>query len=221
MLKIILCFLVLIYSTQCWAAWTLLDPLREPSGQGKYLSNIISQSPNPGLYSDPDLVTSGHENVHGVNSRLRQLAGSGTNGFYVLNNVGYIIQEPRNYKLSDVARTIPAKYRGESYNTYLVASRQWWENEPSYVFDEAVAYQAGTMVGLELGLIERAEDSFFRALELNIYSIYSTKLSGQQDMIELIRFITERNLLIYNTLPKNNPKVRQNYQYLLEVMRDN
>jgi len=213
--------LIISLSSQSFAEWGKITPIRNSQQQGKRLSDIVSQSPSPETYSDPDLVTSGHENVHGVNSRIRELAGSGTNGFYLMNGVCYIIKEPTHYKLSNVANAIPSKYRGEVYNLYLVNSRQWWENEPSYVFDEAVAYQAGTMVGYELGMMDRAEDSFFRALELNIYSIYSAKLSQQQDMIELVRFITERNLLIYQALPKNNPKVQQNYQLLLEVMRDN
>ena len=213
--------LLLVLESQSYAEFVKIKPISPRGNQGKFLSDILSQSPNPGLYSDPDLVTSAHENIHGINSRIRQLAGVNTNGFYLLNGIGYIIKEPKNFTLTDVAKSIPPKYRGQIYNLYLIDAAIAWNNQPSYIFDEAVAYQGGTLVGIDLGLLERAEDSFFRALEMNIYAIYMTGLSKDQDIAKLARFLTERNIIIYNKLPKNNPKVKRNYQYLLEVMKDN
>lgn len=218
---ILVILLLLSYSSHTCAEWCKIAPLRNPSGKGRYLSDIISQCPDPSTYSDPDLVTTGHECTHGINSRIRQLAGPNTNGFYFCNRLGFIIKEPRHITLTQVANSIPSKYRGDVFDLYLVNSRQWWNDTPSYCFDEAIAYQAGTIVGIDLGLMERAEDSFFRALELNIYSIYATKLSKQNDMKELVQYLTAKNLIIYKKLPKNNPKVDRNYQMLLEVMRNN
>jgi len=96
-----------------------------------------------------DLITDVHECTHGINSRLRQRygAGGGSNCFYVGSGRFVMFPEPRPLTIGAVASRV--KYRGTTFNTYLVQSRGDWDREPLYLFDEWVAYVNGTLIAWE------------------------------------------------------------------------
>jgi len=143
--------------------------VRSVSGLGVWLSDIESRMPAGHIYRDADAVTWAHETTHGINSRIRQAHASRgrVNGVYVLQGQAVVFQEPP-IRLSDVAATVPAALRGETFQLYLVQQRQYWENEPLYVLDEWAAYTNGSLVGMERG-VARGESLQF-ALEFTAYA---------------------------------------------------
>jgi len=120
-------------------------------------------------YNDPDPITTVHECTHGINSRLRGLYHKPS--FYVLKNRAFIFHEVPG-TLRDVANKIPINLRGDVYKLYLVDSLRWWNNTPSYVFDEFVAYTNGSIARDELRIQTRTE-SIKYMIEFVVYSYYA------------------------------------------------
>lgn len=128
---------------------------------GDVLSDIESHMTAGHQYRDNDKATWGHETTHGINSLLRNKeqreSRSKVNAFYVLDD-RYVVINELDTKLSTVAKNVPASLRYAKlyttqttvYNLYLKEQTQWWENEPSYIFDEWTAYTNGALVSMEL-----------------------------------------------------------------------
>lgn len=112
-------------------------------------------------------MTEVHENTHQIHSELRnRMAGNNGNAFYVLNDRSIYFREP-SVTLADVASRVAKK--GPVFDLYLVASRKWWNRQPLYVLDEAVAYTNGAIAGEQ----ERGVDWVYeadRAREMTVYA---------------------------------------------------
>ncbi len=154
-----------------------LRPVRTVSIGGT-LGDIESQLPAGNPYRDPDLVTSGHEQVHGINARLRDENRS-ENGFYCLNDRGFLCPSPK-LTLSEVARATPQSKRGRIFKLYVVDSQRWWNDTPLYVLDECCAYVSGSKVGLELNMKARSLYSFQNAVECWHYTRVAARLARQR-----------------------------------------
>jgi len=120
---------------------------------------------------DDDQITWGHEAHHFLNSRLSH---SGHRAFYVLDGVAWKFPIPKSTRLTHVANAIPAERRGRVYKTYLVDSRQWWDDCALYPLDESLAYWSGTMIRQEAGVASRQETERY-AVELTMYSLYAVQ----------------------------------------------
>lgn len=116
---------------------------------GKVLTDIEEHLPNKygTQYNDPDLITHGHETSHGIASELRN-THSGVNGFYCLNNKAAFVKEPK-LTLSQITSRVPSVLRKSRYDTYLVAQRRYWDDTPTYLLDEWIAYINGAEVGID------------------------------------------------------------------------
>ena len=83
-----------------------------------------------------------HELTHQVNSDQRQYMSRQEkreyNSAYVLNGLSVALPEP-DLTLAQVAAHVPVKQRGGAYHLYLVQQQRWWNGQPLYVLDEAVA----------------------------------------------------------------------------------
>lgn len=123
------------------------------SNNGRVLTDILEHLPSKygKTYNDPSLTTTGHETIHGINSELRNhhAKSSKMNGFYCLNDKAAFILEP-HVKIGDVAKRVPNSLRLGRYNGYLVEQRQHWDDMPTYLLDEWVAYIAGAEVAVDL-----------------------------------------------------------------------
>ncbi|MCC7539695.1 MAG: hypothetical protein IT379_25965 [Deltaproteobacteria bacterium] len=125
----------------------------EDPSWGSVLTDIAQHLPPDygWMYWDSDLITAAHETTHGINSDIRNYhndTGRRANGFYVLENRAVLIVEPAIRK-SDANRFVPAALRGSRYDLYLEGSPDW-DDTPTYLFDEWVAYTNGGAVGVDL-----------------------------------------------------------------------
>ncbi|MCS6799297.1 MAG: hypothetical protein NZ898_12365, partial [Myxococcota bacterium] len=119
---------------------------------GEVLTDIVRHLPRSygDTYYDDDKITYGHETTHGINSHIRNYlndTGRRANGFYVLENRGVLIVEPPLRK-SDANPYVPASLRGDRYDLYMRGSAAW-DDTPTYIFDEWVAYTNGGAVGVD------------------------------------------------------------------------
>ena len=175
-----------------WFFITILTlvPLSIPIGNG-IIADIDSQLQEGHPYADEDKVTHTHEGTHGINSRLRKIHRSP--GFYLLKGKALILDAEPLGTLAGVANVVPPSVRGDVYQLYLVQSRRYWNEQPSYMFDELTGYTNGAIARKELG-IERREETVRYAAEFMIYSACVPYASREENMNlkESLRTMLER-----------------------------
>ena len=133
------------------------------------ISELESRLPRNHPYREPDIVMTGHECTHGVNSYFRNARGGRWNAFYTFGGMVCYLQEPP-VRLADVAVAVPYDRRGRHYHLYLIQGQGDWQNQPLYILDELTAYMNGAAVGFEQGLQDRAQDSLQSAREFIVYA---------------------------------------------------
>jgi hypothetical protein len=183
----------LLVAAVCQAApqWTTALPLRY-AGLEPVVSDVQSHLPEGNVYWDADRVTCVHESTHGVNSLLRNRYGRPA--FYVLNNKAILLNEVRT-TISEIARDVPVSLRGDVYQLYLIQSQRDWNNYPSYILDEWVAYTNGGEARQTLNIIDRAETTRY-ALEFCVYSTYVVA-RGDAQMREFYKWQVERVIRLH------------------------
>lgn len=141
---------------------------------GAVLSDIESHMPEGHDYRfQGQPMTWSHETTHGLNGRLRMFfRGKGKNYLYCLDSKCVEIAEP-TCTLRDVAMSIPPSLRGPSYNLYMIQQGRYWNDTPSYVLDEWIAYTHGTMTGIAVD-----EDGwYYELLQANNFSVYAIAMA--------------------------------------------
>jgi len=118
-------------------------------------------------YREADLIGWVHEGTHGINADLRSKFRCPC--FYVLNNRVVRIQHEPATTITRVSRLVPISLRGAVYKSYLIDSRQYWEHQPSYLWDEWVAYTNGAEARRQLAIHERGE-TVEHMMEFCVYS---------------------------------------------------
>jgi len=171
-------------------------PIRNATNFDPIINDIESHLPVNHPYRDNDRVTWVHEGSHGIASQLRNQFGKP--GFYLLENRAIILDRELLTTIGEVAKLVPVSLRGEVYQLYLVQSRRWWEHEPSYIFDEFVAYTNGSEARRQLCISSRGETIRYM-LEFIVYStsvIRSDKNTNLQTRL-FIMWQIERAIKIY------------------------
>ncbi len=115
----------------------LISPIREVTEYSNIVNDVQSQLKADHGYDCLDPISTVHECTHGINARLRGIYRKPC--FYVLGNQMFTFDEPKG-TLNDVAKSVPIKFRKSLYQFYLIRAQKWWNNQPSYVFDELSAY---------------------------------------------------------------------------------
>lgn len=181
---------------------------------GSGLTDIVQHLPTTygSQYDYPsDRITWAHETTHGINSHLRNylnVTGKQANGFYLMKDRFALVVEP-SITLSQVGPKVPASLRGSRYQTYLVDQVTSWNDTPTYVMDEWVAYTNGSEVGVELaasGSWTTWRDGVAGTLEFTIYTLALAAaveaadpayFAGYTQFREFIAFHAERAMGLY------------------------
>lgn len=200
-------------------------PVRNVDNLGKVLSDIESHMPAGHIYKDNDKITWAHETVHGINSNMRMhfskvrktdtgemvylgewIENEGIplfksrariNAFYVLEDRAMVLKEP-DTTIQQVAKVVPQSLRGGVYQLYMINQAQSWGDTPLYIFDEWVAYTAGSEARLDLDIKERSESVLYM-LEFNVYAICLAMASqtDDSDIKDFMRWNAERAMKVY------------------------
>lgn len=174
--------------------WIEVPPLRTiASVRGSsVLADIESRMPAGHHYAFPAApMTWAHETSHGLASRLRMARGAKLNVLYCLRGRAAVIREPQGTLWSIGAR-VPQSLRGPSFELYFGEQRRYWENEPTYILDEWVAYTNGSECGEEVAENGRHYE-LLQALNFSVYAIAMAeqieRTDPQYDDTQLRRFI--------------------------------
>lgn len=195
--KVFLALIVLLIPNFGHAEWFDCQPIRK-NGVGAY-GDICSHLNAEDVYIDPDLITSGHESLHQLHSRLR-IKHKIPNAYYLLKNRAFKIKNPP-ISLKTIADNVPADKRGRNYNLYLVEQQKYWNDTPFYVLDEYIAYIGGCCVGLDQKMEKRSIDSWNHVVEFQIYVNVAREqakkagFSEQKDLDEFLDYVYNNRVL--------------------------
>ncbi len=196
-MRLFLFVLVLLIPSRGHAEWFDFQPIRK-NGVGTY-GDITSHANPEDVFVDPDLITSGHETLHVIHSKLR-IKHKVPNAYYLLNNRAFKIKNPP-IKLKTIADNIPTDKRGRNYSLYLVEQQKYWNDTPFYVLDEYIAYVAGCSVGLNQMMEKRSIDSWNHVVEFQVYvnvAREQSRLAGfseQKDLDEFLDYVYNNRVL--------------------------
>lgn len=139
--------------------------------ENSYYADVINHSNNPHLSHDRD--TNAHETTHLINSDIRNgVSGPKTNAFYIGDDKAVVVKEPKIRK-SRAIEFIPQNLRAYRFETY-VSGQQAWDDTPTYIFDEWVAYINGGSVSVddaESGKKHEWTDAVLPSIEFSIYAV--------------------------------------------------
>ncbi len=114
-----------------------------------------------------------------------------------------------------MAREVPASLRGFCYNLYFIQQRADWNEVPTYVFDEAVAYTGGAEARVKRNIPDRNDTVQF-CLEFVPYSICVAKaahdagLPDDPQVTAFIRWQTERCIRLGKEINMPLPNMMSN-----------
>ena len=109
-----------------------------------------------------DKITKTHEGTHMLDASL---STPGWQGIFIGDNHGIRLKIP-DVRLDQV--DIPLMERGAVYDTYMVRSREWWNDNVLYTLLEANGYLNGAKTRAELGWTVRSETITY-GIELTSY----------------------------------------------------
>jgi hypothetical protein len=136
--------------------------------------------------------------------------------FYFLDGDCWLVPVTKNTRLSRVAIAVPLHKRGPVYQTYMVDAGRDWEAIPLVLFDEALAYQNGSIARAEAGIKQRGE-TLRHAAELLLYCHYLVKAIEDQededypkeDVREFFQFLLTRARIIGGSEWKEDDVLRE------------
>lgn len=121
-------------------------------------------------------ITNVHETVHGINSYLRNKywkLDNKVNGFYAGDGKGIIIKEP-SIKMQHIIPYIPESLRSYRYKLYFTKQIEYWNDIPTYIIDEWVAYIFGGLSAIDdhcNNISTEKSDAVSGCLDFSIYVV--------------------------------------------------
>ena len=192
----LVCLVLMLFPSWANAEWVEYGPLKNSPEYGPVVTDVEQHLPARHVYRDDDKITWTHEGTHGIASQLRGKYQQP--GFYLLNNNAYLLKEPKT-TLAAVATKIPRSLRGAVYQLYCIDQQRYWNNEPSYLIDEWVAYLNGSLARRELGIEGRSETLRY-LVEMAIYSTCVAQcVEDDGDLKAFLRHMWRQTLLIVDS----------------------
>lgn len=189
----------------------------DPGNWGSVLLDIEKHLPSSygTQYQDSDKQTHGHETTHGINSDIRNYhnkTGKKANGFYLLESRAVVLVEPGILK-NKVAAFVPSALRGFRFPTYITGQTAW-DDTPTYVFDEWIAYINGSTVG-----VNRYEEGKWSGTPGTTYGVVDGALEFSIYAIALARAVHQLDPQYVQTYPQFDEFVAFNLVRAMDVFR--
>ena len=197
----LVCLVLMLLPSWAQARWVTYEPLKNSPEYGPVVTDIERHLPAKHGFRDSDKITWTHEGTHGIAGQLRSKYRQP--GFYLLEDRAFTLKQPKT-TIAAVARKVPQSFRNIAYKNYCVDARPWWNTEPSYLIDEAVAYLNGSFARKELGIESRSE-TLIHLVDMMVCSTciaYTTcgvncgADCGDEDLKTLLRYLWEDTLLL-------------------------
>lgn len=179
LIKILVCFLMI--GSLCYAQEQDVPISQQRTSEDSFYGEILNRTDN--VISGYDRATNAHENIHMINAYHRNRFFGRLQAFYITGEKRlFLTPKPRLLK-NDVKIFIPPSVRGFRFKTYLDGAQDW-NDTPTYLMDEWVAYIGGGMVALqdyENKVNREQSDRMCGALEFSIYTIALCMAIEQKD----------------------------------------
>ncbi len=170
---------------------------------GPALQDIMNHEAPGDNDSYDDMITLGHETTHGINSWVRNRMSQGSkraNGYYLMNNKAALVEEP-NMRKSQIAPFVPRSLRNSRYDMY-VTGQSGWDDMPTYIMDEWVAYINGSIAGVDLvnrGMWRAGwRDGVKGTIDFSVFSVALGMAIEKHDPAYFASNIQFREFLAYN-----------------------
>lgn len=171
----------LMLSKVCFSQEVEAVPLANRSSKNDIYSEVLNRTDR--VISGYDRGTEAHENIHMINSYYSNKTRGKRRAFYIPGEAKVFYTSQPAIKKSDVSSFVPQSVRGNRYNLYIKGSPAW-NDTPTYIMDEWVAYIGGAMVAVEdhyNGINKDNSDRVCGPLEFSVYSIALCMAIEQKD----------------------------------------
>lgn len=185
-----------------------IDVPKKKTGLGdETIYNDVTSRQNKPFGDKAGRSTNVHETVHGIHSELRNLhyrmGMKKCNMFYCLKGRAVAIENP-NITLTTIKKYIPPSLRSYRHELYFNAQLKDWNDVPTYVMDEWIAYISGgecAVQDFKNGLPKEDSDAVSGCLDFSIYTVSFAIAVQKEDpdywsshpeFMEFIRFNMER-----------------------------
>jgi hypothetical protein len=155
----------------CFAQEQDAPEIKVRSKAGDLYAEILNRTDR--VISGHDRGTNAHENIHMINSYYSNKTRGKRRAFYIAGEGKVFYSDKPALLKSDVVKFVPQSVRGNRYNLYIKGSPSW-NDTPTYIMDEWVAYIGGAMVAVEdhyKGTNKDNSDRVCGPLEFSVYSI--------------------------------------------------
>lgn len=201
-----------VYPMRVLAFWTVLavnlcaqemvdvPQFRNIEGATTVYGDVLSHSADPPFGDAHGRSTNTHETAHGIAAWLRMRhydKNNRINAVYYGSGKGILWREP-SFKLQDVAQKIPASLRSYRYPTYFQSQIAAWNDTPTYVLDEWVAYIWGGQCAVDDKKrgINNNSDAVSGCLDFSIYAASFCMVLAEKDGVAFQQYkIPVKNLL--------------------------
>jgi len=145
--------------------------IKQRTTEKSYYGEILNRTDR--VISGYDRGTNAHENIHMINSHYSNKTSGRKRAFYITGESRvFYTHQPKLFK-NDVKSYVPKSVRGSRFQLYLEGSPAW-NDTPTYIMDEWVAYIGGGMVAVEdhdNGINKDKSDRMCGPLEFSVYTI--------------------------------------------------
>jgi len=150
---------------------------RDIEDRGIIYQDVLSYSKQKPFGDESGRNINVHETVHGIHSDVRneyeKKLGYKLNALYCLDGNVILLKEP-NITIRHVIKYVPEELRSYRWNLYFVQQLSNWDDQPTYILDEWIAYILGSKCAVndhELGINTHKSDAISGCLDFSIYAI--------------------------------------------------
>lgn len=212
MIRIFFAIFTILFSSNIFAQEKLklnfieIPKYRSINEEGVY-GDVLCYSKQTPFGNQHGRPTNVHETAHGICSEIRneysKKLGYKINAYYDRGGLAIFIRDIDKPKIRQVANFIPEKLRSYRFNLYFVEQLVYWDDVPSYIMDEWVAYILGA---------ECAVDDYYRINKKEPSDCVSGSLEFSVYTIGLYLAVKEYN----PEYIENNPQFKDTIKYYLK-----
>jgi len=149
---------------------------RSIEDKGSIYKDVLEYSKQKPFGDDGGRNINVHETAHGIHSDYRneyqKKLGYELNALYCLNGKIILVEEPKT-TIRHIIPLVPEKLRSYRWKLYFVEQLPHWNDKPTYILDEWVAYILGSKCAVDdhiKGIKTHKSDAISGCLDFSIYA---------------------------------------------------
>ena len=154
---------------------------RSIKDNGEIYRDVLEHSQQKPFGDESGRNVNVHETAHGIHSDIRnqyekEFKRYDLNAFYCLDGNAILLIEPK-ITIRHIIKYVPEKLRSYRWNLYFVEQLKDWNDKPTYILEEWVAYILGSKCAVDdhqKSIITHRSDAVSGCLD---FSIYATALA--------------------------------------------